>query len=196
MTRPCGPTRRQALALAPAALLAVGTLGGCTSDPAPAPTAVPSPSPTPVDPDEALRASAAAREQVLLREYDAVLAALPSLSPRLAPLRAHHVQHLVAVGAEEPAAPAPAAPQGSPSGAPSASSPYPEAQPPEGQPPEGQPPAVPAAADVAAALARLVAAERAAGQGHAQDCLLASRELAGVLGALSASELSHEVALA
>jgi hypothetical protein len=54
---------------------------------------------------------------------------------------------------------------------------------------------VPPPADDAAALARLVAAERAAGDAHAADCLAASRALALVLASLSASELSHPVAL-
>jgi hypothetical protein len=55
---------------------------------------------------------------------------------------------------------------------------------------------VPLPADDAAALTRLAAAERAAGDAHAADCLPASRTLAQVLASLSASELSHRVALA
>ncbi|MCU1674686.1 MAG: hypothetical protein JWN77_2799 [Frankiales bacterium] len=41
-----------------------------------------------------------------------------------------------------------------------------------------------------------VPAERAAAAGHAADALRASRELAGVLASLAASEASHPVALA
>jgi hypothetical protein len=60
--------------------------------------------------------------------------------------------------------------------------------------PTARPPAVAPPADDAAALARLVAAERAAGDAHART---ASRPpaLAPVLASLSASELSHPVAL-
>ena len=132
----------------------------------------PAPRPAPVDPDDALRSAAAERERALLREYDAVLAARPGLAPRLVPVRGHHAEHLQALlGPPETASPDP-----SPTGS--------------------GPAAVPPPADDAAALARLVAAERAAGDAHAADCLAASRTLAPVLASLSASELSHQVALA
>jgi hypothetical protein len=49
-------------------------------------------------------------------------------------------------------------------------------------------------ADAAAAVRGLVQAERAAGA-HGQAALEASRELAGLLASLSASELSHPVVL-
>ncbi len=127
--------------------------------------------PQPVDPDDALRSAAAQRERDLLQEYDAVLAARPALAARLLPVRAHHAEHLEAL-----------------LGPPSTGSPGPSAT-------AAVPPAVPPPADDAAALARLVAAERAAGDGHAADCLAASRRLAPVLASLSASELSHPVAL-
>ncbi len=127
----------------------------------------PAPRPEPVDPDDALRSAAAERERALLREYDAVLAARPGLAPRLAPVRDHHAQHLEAlVGPPRTASPSPSAVA-----------------------------ALPVPADDAGALARLVAAERAAGDAHARDCLAASRVLAPVLASLSASELSHPVAL-
>ena len=129
------------------------------------------PRPAPVDPDDALRSAAAGRERALLREYDAVLAARPGLAERLAPVRGHHAEHLEALLGPPP------------TGSPSPSS------------TAAVPPAVPPPPDDAAALARLVAAERAAGDAHAQDCLAASRTLAPVLASLSASELSHPVAL-
>ncbi len=125
--------------------------------------------PVPVDPDDALRAAAAERERALLARYDAVLAAEPELSARLLPLRGHHAEHLLAL-VGPPA-----------SGRPS--------------PTTGPPAAVPPPAGAAAALRDLVAAERAAGAAHATDCLTASRSLASVLASLSASELSHPVAL-
>jgi len=164
-----GPTRRAVLVGGPALLLAAA----CAAD-------EPAPRPPPVDPDDALRSAAAERERVLLREYDAVLAARPGLAPRLVPVRDHHAEHLEALRGPAPAASA--QPSAQPSVQPSVQPSAPAALP-------------PAPADDAAALARLVAAERAAGGAHAQDCLVASRALAPVLASLSASELSHPVAL-
>ncbi len=130
----------------------------------------PAPRPAPVDPDDALRSAAAERERALLREYDAVLAARPGLAPRLVPVRGHHAEHLEALLAP------------SPTGSPRAST-------------SAVPAVVPPPADDAAALAGLVAAERDAADAHARDCLAASRVLAPMLASLSASELSHPVAL-
>lgn len=48
----------------------------------------------------------------------------------------------------------------------------------------------------APSVAALAEAERRAAAGHAQDALVASRALAGLLAALAASEASHPVALA
>lgn len=159
------PTRRQLIGAG--ALL----LTGCTSQPAPAPP--------PVDRDDALRAAGAAREQVLLRAYDAAVLAAPSLAGRLTPLRAEHAEHLRALTG--PAAPVP-----------------PSAGPPGDVPPGAGPsaPASPARPVPGAVLSGLVRAERAAAAGHAADVAAASRPLAGLLAALSASEASHPVALA
>ena len=88
------PSRRQLLAAA--ALLPVAAC--TTSDDRPAR----------VDPDDALRAAAVERERALLSSYDAVLAALPTLAARLAPLRAEHEQHLAALAAPSPS-PSPSA---------------------------------------------------------------------------------------
>lgn len=165
------------LVAGPAGLLGAA-LAGCTADRKPDGAPAPTTSP---DPDDALREAAAERERGLLREYDATLAALPALAPRLAPLRAHHDEHLAALlGPAASAEPS----TGATPGARATAGPAPS------------PTAVPPPADARAALARLVAAERAAAAAHAQDCLTASRALAGVLAALSASELSHPVALA
>ena len=167
-----GPgTSRRAVVVAPLAVVVAGAAAACTgSSDRPAPSAGASPSPTPVDPDDALRAAAAGREQWLLQAYDAVLAGLPELAPRLGPLRAHHVEHLRALQQPD-ASPSPSA----------SASPAP-------------PVAAPTTAE--AALRSLVAAERTAGAQHGADCLAASRGLAGLLGALSASELTHAAALA
>lgn len=126
--------------------------------------------PLPPDPDDLLRAAAVERERSLLQEYDAVLLVLPALAPRLSPLRAQHAEHLAVL--LDPASPSPAAS--------SAATPPPEVPPPP---------------TAAAALTGLVAAERAAADAHATAALEASRELAGLLAALAASEHSHPVEL-
>jgi hypothetical protein len=122
--------------------------------------------PPPPDPDDLLRAAAVEREQGLLRAYDDALLLLPALAPRLVPLRTEHAEHLAALTGE-------AAATGSP--VPSPSGP-------------------PLSAQVA--LRGLVQAERTAGAAHGQAALQASRDLAGLLASLSASELSHPVVLA
>lgn len=154
------PTRRALLLAAAGAALA-----GCTDGAAP----VPAP-PAPVDPDVALREAAVARERALLRSYDAVLLALPSLAQRLLPVREEHAAHLDALTGPQPAA------GPSPSAAPGA-------------------PAVPPPATAAAALAGLAAAEAQASTAHARDVPAASRGLAGLLASLAASEASHPVVL-
>jgi Arc/MetJ family transcription regulator len=125
--------------------------------------------PAPPDPDDLLRAEAVERERSLLREYDAVLLALPGLAARLVPLRGHHAEHLLALTGET------ATPSPGPS-----SDPVPQ---------------VPLPATAAAALAGLVEAERMAAAGHRAGALAASRELAALLASLAASEASHPVVL-
>ncbi|MDP3711395.1 MAG: hypothetical protein Q8R60_02770 [Mycobacteriales bacterium] len=149
-------------------------------------TDAPAPQPAPVDPDIALRDAAAARERRLLQEYDAALAAVPSLAAVLAPLRADHVAHLTALSPTGTPSPGPPSPgqTSTPTPAGSSSGPLPAA-------------ALPTAAPArrAAVLARLVAAERAAATAHATDALAASTALTGLLGQLSACERSHPVVL-
>lgn len=162
-----GPSRRTVLTGVGGAAVTLA-LSGCTSEPA---------APPPPDPDDILRESAVAREQSLLRAYDAVLLAQPTLTARLLPLREQHVEHLAALTAPAPPASAAAASDGT------ASAPGVPAVPPP-----------PATVDT---LDTLAAAERAAGDKHAQDALAAlDRPLATLLASLSASEQSHPVALA
>ena len=168
-------TRRSALLAVPAAALSVSGLAACTQDAAPS-------APAPVNPDVALREAAAERERALLQAYDEVLRALPELGARLLPLHAQHGEHLDALArtasttTSAPASPSTASPSAaSPSSAPA--------------------PAPPPPASPAEALAALAARERAAGDAHGAAALTASRELAGLLASLSASELSHPVAL-
>ena len=153
-------------------LLGAGALvlTGCTSQAPPVDTPpvddLPV-SPPPPDPDDALRAAATARERDLLRAYDDALLAAPSLAARLGPLRAEHAEHLRSLlGPAEPPPPPSAAPVRAPRPAPGA------------------------------VLAGLVRAEQAAAAAHAADVPAASRQLAGLLAVLSASEASHPVALA
>lgn len=122
--------------------------------------------PAPPDPDDLLRAAAVERERGLLQRYDAAALGVPALAARLAPVRAEHAQHLAVL-------------LGTPSPSPAASA-----------------PAAPKPTDAATALAALVRAEREAAAAHGQAALEASRELAGLLASLSASETSHPVALA
>lgn len=159
-------SRRTALLAVPVAALAGVGLAACSEE-------VPPPAPAPVDPDVALRHAAAERERALLQAYDAVLAVLPDLRARLLPIRAQHAEHLTVL--LDPATSPAASPTASPPAAPPPTAPVP------GSPPE--------------ALAALAVQERAAGDAHGGAALSASRALAGVLASLSASELSHPVAL-
>lgn len=155
-------------------------------------TDAPAPRPAPVDPDIALRDAAAARERRLLEDYDAALAAVPSLAAVLAPLRADHVAHLTALSPTGSPSPDPAS-TASPRPASTASlSPAP-APAPSSALPTALPTALPARR--AAVLARLVTAERAAATAHATDALAASTALSGLLGQLSACESTHPVVL-
>ena len=133
----------------------------------------PGPAPPP-DPDDVLREQAVERERALLREYDAVLLVLPGLAARLTPLRAEHAEHLLALTGTPPSS----------SASPSAAASAPAV------------PAVPPPATAAEALRGLVTAEREAAVAHGAAALEASRELAGLLASLSASESSHPVVLA
>jgi hypothetical protein len=165
------PSRRAVLR----AGLALPLLVACTGDqPDPGP-------PPPPDPDLALHDAAVTRERVLLDAYDAALLAAPSLALRLAPLRAEHAEHLLALDDADPA-PAPSG-SPSPSRSPSASA-------------SAAPPPPPPPADPATVLAGLVALEAETATGHGAGAVDASRELAVVLATLAASEASHRVALA
>ena len=114
--------------------------------------------------------AAAARERSLLAEYDAVLAAVPGSPRGSVPCARHHAEHLAALLGR----------------------PHRRAR---SLCDRGRRAAVPPPADDAAALARLVArSARPATRTPPTAC--ARRALAPVLASLSASELSHPVALA
>lgn len=85
------PSRRVLVGGSVAALAAA-----CTGSRPPA-------APARADPDVALRAAAAAREQALIAAYDTA-GTTPALRTRLAPLRAEHAVHLQALGVAGPPA--------------------------------------------------------------------------------------------
>ncbi|MFJ9898854.1 hypothetical protein ACIQPR_36540 [Streptomyces sp. NPDC091280] len=156
-----GPRRRSLLASAAGAALLVGcsgtaddseTTGGSESATARA------------------RARAASDSASLLRQYDAVVAAHPTLADRLAPLRAEVVRHRTAFGGSD-ATPSPTATV-PPSASTSASA-----------------SAVPATAGDA--LAGLAAAERSLADRRAKALLDVPGELARLLASVAAAGAGH-----
>ncbi|MEV5957789.1 hypothetical protein AB0M11_29180 [Streptomyces sp. NPDC051987] len=121
------------------------------------------------------RARAARDSRGLLRQYDAVLAAHPTLAQRLRPLRAEVAAHAVAFeeGAASPSATGSRSATGSPSAAASVSS----------------APAVPA--DEKSALAALAAAERNLADRRAEELLEVPGELARLLAGVAAAGAGH-----
>ncbi|TDF36049.1 hypothetical protein E2B92_31790, partial [Streptomyces sp. WAC05374] len=91
-----GTTRRRAL-LATGAVAAAGALGACTQDGPGGTGAVPA-AERAARAEAALRRRSAATSAALLARYDRVLAAHPSLTARLAPLRAAVAAHVAALG--------------------------------------------------------------------------------------------------
>ncbi|TDE14080.1 hypothetical protein [Jiangella asiatica] len=151
-----------------AATLAGAALTGCSADPRPkaAPGAR-----AELDADVKVRWSAADGEQALLALHAATVAAHPGLAERLAPLTAHHDEHLAALRDDGPL--------------------------PFGARDDTAPAAPEVPADPAAALAAVVEAERAAGDARLTDCLAAAGpRLAAVLAAIAAAEAGHGVVLA
>ena len=162
------PSRRQVLRATLALPLSAGLGAGLAGC-----TDAPPRPPVPVNPDDALRTAAVDRETDLLRAYDAAVLLRPDLAALLQPLRAEHAEHLLALTG--PATLPPVSPAATPlAPAPNSTAP----------------------SSPAPLLTELIKAERQAGAGHAADALVASRPLASLLAALSASEFSHPVALA
>ncbi|MEV0529225.1 hypothetical protein AB0I66_37975 [Streptomyces sp. NPDC050439] len=160
---PSGPRRRSLLTGAAGAAGAV-LLSGCSSastdaDERPSATA-------------RLRARSAQDSGELLKRYDAVLAAHPSLAGRLDPLRAEVKRHEKAF-AEGSAPPSPAAASGSPS---------PSAAP-------SRKPSVPK--DEKEAVRELAEAERKLAKRRGNDLLDAPPELARLLASVAASGAAH-----
>ncbi|MGX9886192.1 hypothetical protein [Streptomyces sp. NPDC002276] len=156
-----GPRRRSLLASAAGAALLVGcsTDGDDTENTAGSPSAA-----------ERARARAATDSETLLRHYDAVLAAHPTLTERLNPLRAEVVRHTTAFGGSD-SPPSPTA-----TAAPSASTSATAA-------------AVPVTASDA--LAGLAAAERSLADKRAKALLDVPGELARLLASVAAAGAGH-----
>jgi len=154
-----GPRRRSLLASAAGAALLVGcsTDGDDTENTADSPSAA-----------ERARARAATDSEALLQHYDAVLAAHPTLTERLEPLRAEVVRHATAFGGSgaTPSRTATAAPSASASAS-----------------------AVPATASDA--LAGLAAAERSLADKRAKALLDVPGELARLLASVAAAGAGH-----
>lgn len=115
---------------------------------------------------EHARARAAADSETLLRHYNAVLAAHPTLAPRLDPLRAEVVRHTTAFGGttSTPSATATAAPSASATAVPATPS---------------------------DALAGLAAAERGLADRRAKALLDLPGELARLLASVAAAGAAH-----
>ncbi|WP_432115615.1 hypothetical protein [Streptomyces sp. S1] len=124
--------------------------------------------------EAALRARSVTAARGLLERYDAVLAAHPSLAPRLTPLRRSVAAHVKALG-EGGTGPV----------EPAAASPKPSAR------PTPSPAPVLVAADPATALKELAAAERTSSDGHADALLAAPPEYARLLASVAASGAVH-----
>ncbi|MCT4354086.1 hypothetical protein M5362_13190 [Streptomyces sp. Je 1-79] len=180
------------------ALLVAGavTLAGCTTDGGGARPRKPSAAERAALAEAALRRRSASTSRTLLERYDAVLAAHPSLTARLSPLRTAVAAHTAALaeGAEAKAAP-------SADTAPSAGTRTadtvegraagPSAQAPSAGASASSPPAPAVPADPAAALKELAAAVRSTADTHTATLLDAPPEYARLLASVAAAGAVH-----
>lgn len=198
-----GTTRRRAL-IATGAVAAAGVLGACTSD-GPGGTASVPAAERAARAEAALRRRSAATSAALLARYDEVLAAHPSLAPRLAPLRAAvaaHVAALAPAGASPtptapptprgPGTPEPPARAGAPgaAAAPAVTGPGGPAAPGAGGPTAGTATA-PVPADPTVAVGELAAAARRTADAHAAALEAAPPEYARLLASVAAAGAAH-----
>ncbi|MGW0120875.1 hypothetical protein [Streptomyces sp. NPDC003327] len=174
-------TGRRAL-LAAGASAAAAALAACTSDGGTGPrrpTAAQREAERVARAEAALRLRSVTTSRTLLERYDATLAAHPALAARLTPLRTSVAAHAAALGeGGTTVRPATASPTTSPSARPSAR-------------PGAAAPAVRVAADPAAALAELAAAERTAADAHTAALLTAPPEYARLLASVAAAGAGH-----
>ncbi|WP_432139359.1 MULTISPECIES: hypothetical protein [unclassified Streptomyces] len=198
---PSGPRRRSLLASAAGAALLAGCSPGSDGSAS-------GESPTRPSAADQARARAARDSAGLVERYDAVLAAHPALTGRLAPLRAEVVRHVEAFGGEVKAPRAPLSPS-SPS--PSRSASAPAASAPAGAGPSGSAPAPSGASapapgasrsrgsgssasvpvDPKAALAGLAEAERALSDARITALLDLPGESARLLASVAAAGAAH-----
>ncbi|MBB4982679.1 MULTISPECIES: hypothetical protein [Streptomyces] len=189
-------TGRRAVLVAGAAAGAAA-LAGCTSAPGGQPRR---PSAAEREAERVARAEAALRlrsvtvARSLLERYDATLAAHPTLTPRLTPLRGAVAAHAKALGEGGTASPAPGRTPGTgvsaaePAGP---ATPAASASASGSANPVASPGAVRVAADPRAALRELAAAERSAADGHAAALLTAPPEYARLLASVAAAGAAH-----
>jgi len=176
-----GAGRRRLLAAgAGAAVTALAGVSGCgLLRPDPTPT----PSPDPLEP---LLAGAVA----LVTRYEAVIARLPQLAGRLAPLRDAHLVHVselaALIGRPPPVTGAAANPATAGSAPPNPATAAPAtANPTTANPAAADPATVPGA------VAELRGAELAAQRAAAEACLAAPARRAGLLGTIAACRATH-----
>ncbi|MEU5091999.1 hypothetical protein [Streptomyces sp. NPDC021356] len=187
---PSGPRRRSLLASAAgAALIAGGSACSAGSDGSGSVSGGPSLA-------DRVRAAAARDSQGLVRRYDAVLAAHPSLAGRLGPLRAEIVRHVAAFGGTDRSSPSatgsPDAPAGS--GTPPTATATDAVRAAAGATGPAAPPG-PAGATVPAsekdARAGLAAAERSLADRRTETLLQVPGELARLLASVAAAGAAH-----
>ncbi|WP_416986450.1 hypothetical protein [Streptomyces sp. T028] len=174
------PLRRRTLlaSTAGAALLVGCSSGGDSGDGGESVAASPSVT-------EVARARAARESTDLVERYDAVLAAHPTLTARLAPLRAEVVRHVEAFGGAEPTS---TATQSTSSTAPTPSAVSPSVTSPSATPATGATAAPTTAKD---ALTGLAAAERELADRRTTALLEVPGELARLLASVAAAGAAH-----
>ena len=188
-------TRRTALRLLGAALLA--TVAGCrpskksagaSTSPSGAGLTPGRASATTVPPSKALAARVADDERKLLAAYDAAIAHQPELTATLAPLRADHAAHLVAL--------TPGAPTTVSSPQPTSATPTPSVANPSAETSAANP-GSPAQSLRAETLAALAAREHAAAAARVDDLMsTADGSLARLLASIGGCEAAHANLLA
>ncbi|MFI7502959.1 hypothetical protein ACIBVL_31685 [Streptomyces sp. NPDC049687] len=174
-----GPRRRTLLASVAGAALLVGCSSRSSSDSSEE-SVSDSPSVT-----EVARARAARESAGLVERYDAVLAAHPILTPRLAPLRAEVVRHVEAFGGGVKTSVSP-----SPSMSPSPSL-SPTAPPASAAPSAPPTPGKNGLATEKDALASLAAAERTLADSRTAALMDVPGELARLLASVAAAGAAH-----
>jgi hypothetical protein len=178
----CRPTRSPSATATSVSTTAPAATGTASQPPTPS---VRGSAATPTKADLAVKRAAAA-EQALLLAYDAATGEHPELADRLAPLRADHAAHLVALT------------PGAPTASASAPAPAPASPPPPavGSAAVGSAPVGAASAsDPLVVLAGLASLERQAAAARLDDLAVTSGSLAMVLASIGGCEAAHAALL-